>query len=87
MITFYDTKLVEKSVFSEDVVSDIDSETKQLQKLQECIDTIKREKGELQQELDYISECTAKFACFLQNNAITSSYDSFQEYLYLSLQR
>ncbi|XP_063922508.1 uncharacterized protein LOC135136942 [Zophobas morio] len=87
MITFYDTKLVEKSVFSEDVVSDIDSETKQLQKLQECIDTIKREKGELQQELDYISECTAKFACFLQNNAITSSYDSFHEYVYLSLQR
>ncbi|XP_063922637.1 uncharacterized protein LOC135137026 isoform X2 [Zophobas morio] len=71
----------------EDVLSNIQSEEKQRERIEALIGEIKQEKKELEKELEYVSECAAKFAYFLENNAITSSYDNFKEYIFLSLQR
>ncbi|XP_063922638.1 uncharacterized protein LOC135137028 [Zophobas morio] len=87
MTIFYDTRVVEKQMIDEEVESDLYNEERQRQKIRALVEAVKVEKRELEKELDYISQCAAKFAYFLQNNAITSSYDNFKEYVYLSLQR
>lgn len=87
MSIFYDTKIVEKQFVDEEIQKDIESEEVQREKLNGIIEQIHKEKKELELEFEFITACAAKFAFYLQNHALTSSYDQFKEYIYLSLQR
>ncbi|KAJ3653442.1 hypothetical protein Zmor_012694 [Zophobas morio] len=84
---YYETKIVEKQVVDESVQTTIKSEKEQREELNELIKSLVQEKEELIKEEQFISECAAKFAHFLENNVITTAYDTYREYLNLSLER
>lgn len=87
MVIYYDTKLIEKQMVDEVVQKNLESEQFQREKLNKLIEKIKKEKMELEDEFNFVSTCAAKFAFFLENNALSSSYDYFKEYIHISLER
>lgn len=87
MNIYYDTRIVEKQIVDEGVQTNITSEQKQREKLDRLIKKLTQERNELEDERKFISDCAAKFAYYLQNNAMTSAYDTYREYIYLNLER
>ncbi|XP_063922826.1 uncharacterized protein LOC135137164 isoform X1 [Zophobas morio] len=86
MNIYYDTRIVEKQIVDEGVQTNITSEQKQREKLDRLIKKLTQERNELEDERKFISDCAAKFAYYLQNNAMTSAYDTYREYIYLNLE-
>ncbi|XP_063922827.1 uncharacterized protein LOC135137164 isoform X2 [Zophobas morio] len=73
-------------IVDEGVQTNITSEQKQREKLDRLIKKLTQERNELEDERKFISDCAAKFAYYLQNNAMTSAYDTYREYIYLNLE-
>ena len=87
MNIYYETKIVKKQIVDESVQTTLKSEKEQREELNELIKSLVQEKHELIEEKQYISECAAKFAYFLEKNAIMTAFDTYREYLNLSLER
>ena len=84
MNIYYETKIVKKQIVDESVQTTHKSEKEQRDELMK---SLVQEKDELIEEEQCISNYTAKFAHFLENNFITTAYDTYREYLNLSLER
>lgn len=63
------------------IKQNIDNKEKLLENVRMLIGDISRRKDELQREHGIIVRTCAKFAHFLQNNAITPFSDSYKEYI------
>ncbi|XP_063922608.1 uncharacterized protein LOC135137007 isoform X2 [Zophobas morio] len=87
MNIYYETKIVKKQIVDESVQTTLNSEKEQREELNELIKSLVQEKHELIEEKQYISECAAKFAYFLENNGITTAYDTYREHLNVSLEK
>lgn len=81
MHVYYFTKTVDSKMVDRNIKHSIDSKEKLLENARKLIDDISRKKDELQKEHEIIVRTCAKFAHFLQNNAITPFSDSYKEYI------
>lgn len=81
MHIYYMTKTKETTVKDDNVARNINSKEKVLESKRKLIKDIEKRKIELEIEHKVIIQTCAKFAHFLQNNAITPFSDSYKEYI------
>lgn len=81
MHIYYLTKTVENKVVDKNILKNINNKKTLLENTQKLINNISIRKKELDKEHKIITQTCAKFAHFLQNNAITPFSDSYQEYI------
>ncbi|XP_023311754.1 uncharacterized protein LOC111692176 [Anoplophora glabripennis] len=81
MHVYYMTKTVENKTVDKNVKQTIDSKEVLLQNARKLITDISRRKDELENEHNIIVRTCAKFAHFLQNNAIIPFSDSYKDYI------
>lgn len=77
----YETKIVTKQIRDENKFERIESSYCNIDRRQYQIEEIKAKVQEIKNELQFITECSAYFARFLMNNAITPFNDALEEYL------
>uniref|UniRef100_A0A6P7GUE3 Uncharacterized protein LOC114346593 n=1 Tax=Diabrotica virgifera virgifera TaxID=50390 RepID=A0A6P7GUE3_DIAVI len=81
MHVYYLTKPVEKQEVDENIQRNITSKEDLIKSKQQVIRDIEVKHSELHNEHQVVVEICAKFAHFLQNNAITPFSDSYKEYI------
>lgn len=81
MHIYYMTITKEGTVRDDNIAKNIDTKEKVLASKKKLISDIKIKKDELDMEHQTIIKTCAKFAHFLQNNAITPFSDSYKEYI------
>ncbi|KAJ8984982.1 hypothetical protein NQ317_016893 [Molorchus minor] len=81
MHIYYMTKTKEDKIIDANVQKNINNKERVLQEAKRLLDDISIKLKELEQEHDVIIKCCAKFAHFLQNNAITPFSDHYNEYI------
>lgn len=77
----YETKVETRQIRDENKVKRIEMSKESIDNRQHQIDLIKTKVNELKEELRFITECSAYFASFLINNAITPFNDALEEYI------
>ncbi|XP_072391545.1 uncharacterized protein [Diabrotica undecimpunctata] len=81
MHVYYLTKTVEKEEVDENIQRNITNREDLIKSKQKIIKNIEVKHSELHSEHQVVVEACAKFAHFLQNNAITPFNDSYKEYI------
>lgn len=81
MHIYFDSKEITKMVEDESVKDSLNQKLNANQMKQKMIENKKNEIAEYDEELNQIQEASAKFACFLKNNAITPYNDAMLEYM------
>ncbi|KAJ8933107.1 hypothetical protein NQ318_016880 [Aromia moschata] len=81
MHIYYMTKTKEDQIVDDKVQKNINDKERVLQNAKKLISNISQRKSELEREHDIIVKCCARFAHFLQNNAITPFSDFYKEYI------
>ncbi|XP_044257074.1 uncharacterized protein LOC123006561 [Tribolium madens] len=87
MIIFYGTKKHQKKVLVTDVKKELDSTESKIDTFERYIQQVLQRKQKLQNDLDFMTKCAAKFAVFIKNNAITSVNDAYEGYMDLLIKR
>lgn len=77
----YETKILTKQLRDDNKFKRIETNKQTIDKRQFQIDEIKAKVEEIKVELQFITECSAYFARFLMNNAITPFNDALEEYI------
>lgn len=81
MHIYYETETVNDKIEDENVRENITSKERALQETETLIKQMHDRKMELEREHNTIAHIAAKFAHFLQRNAITPFNDSYKEYM------
>lgn len=75
------TKTKDATIKDDNVAKNINSKEKALDRKRKLIQEIEIRKAEFDGEQNIIVKTCAKFATFLENNAITPFSDSYKEYI------
>lgn len=78
---YYETKTYEKQLEDTGVKEQIVDKQMAELRAKNLVDKIEKRLREYQSERDIINNASAKFAVFLQNNAIAPYNDAYEEYL------
>ncbi|XP_066260920.1 uncharacterized protein [Euwallacea similis] len=81
MHIYYETETFDTKIVDENVMKNITTKEEATEEKRRLINDILDKKEKLQKEHDYIIRCTALFANFLQQNAITPMNDFVAEYV------
>lgn len=84
---YYESHLVKTEIESESVKIQLKNKQDAQAAIEEFIRDIERRFAEYEEERDIISKSTAKFAHFLQNNAITPYNDAYECFLEYTIDR
>lgn len=77
----YETEIVTRKIRNEYKSDQIENSLSDIDKRQVQVSRIKAKVEELQNELKFITECSAYFARFLMDNAITPFNDALEDYI------
>ncbi|XP_030751830.1 uncharacterized protein LOC115879258 [Sitophilus oryzae] len=77
----YETETFDSRIVDKNVATNITSKEDAQKQRQKIIKELKQKKEEMEQEHKYILQCSAYFAHFLRQNAITPINDSLKEYV------
>ena len=81
MHIYYETETFENKIEDKNVLKNITCKEDAAKEKQKIINQMLNHKEQLETEHKYIIKCSAEFAHFLQQNAITPMNDSLKEYV------
>ncbi|KAF2904240.1 hypothetical protein ILUMI_01936 [Ignelater luminosus] len=84
---YYESHLVKTEIESETVKIQLKTKEDAKAAIEDFIQDIERRSAEYEEEQDIINKSTAKFAHFLQNNAITPYNDAYEYFLEYTIDR